>query len=132
MLDCVTKYSNTSGTYEAFFKFWDNRALKDFIIEPIEFSQSETIKECTIYQENSNELLRKIHGDILYIDPPYTVTQYASAYNVLETIALKDVPKIKGVGGKGIKVYVCQIIAIRKRLYMNLKICLDKLNLRIL
>ena len=100
LLDCVTKYSNTSGTYEAFFKFWDNRALKDFVIEPIEFNQSETIKECTIYQENSNDLLRKIHGDILYVDPPYTVTQYASAYNVLETIALKDVPKIKGVGGK--------------------------------
>lgn len=100
LLDCVTKYSNTSGTYEAFFKFWDNRALKDFVIEPIEFNQVDTIKECTIYQENSNDLLRKIQGDILYVDPPYTVTQYASAYNVLETIALKDYPKIKGVGGK--------------------------------
>lgn len=100
LLDSVTKCSNTSGTYEAFFKFWENRALRDFTIEPIEIHVSRDIKGNTIYKENSNALLRKIQGDILYIDPPYTVTQYASAYNILETISLQDTPYIKGVGGK--------------------------------
>lgn len=100
LLDSVTRYSNTSGTYEAYFKFWETRALKEFMIEPIEINKSEVLKGNVIYKENSNALLRKIQGDILYIDPPYTVTQYASAYNILETISLKDSPYIKGVGGK--------------------------------
>lgn len=100
LLDCVTKYSNTSGTYEAFFKFWDNRAIKPFVLEPIDFNCCDVINNSTFYNEDSNELLRKIEGDVLYIDPPYTVTQYASAYNILETIALCDEPSIKGVGGK--------------------------------
>ncbi|MGY0271554.1 Dam family site-specific DNA-(adenine-N6)-methyltransferase, partial [Limosilactobacillus fermentum] len=39
-------------------------------------------------------------GDIAYIDTPYTVTQYISAYHMLETIAKYDYPTIKGVGGK--------------------------------
>lgn len=100
LLDCVTRYSNTSGTYEAFFKFWDNRALKDFIIEPIDIINCQELKDNVIYNKNSNELIRELKGDILYLDPPYTVTQYASAYNILETIARNDQPLIKGVGGK--------------------------------
>lgn len=100
LLDSVTRYSNTSGTYEAFFKFWDNRSLKEFKIEPIEINECNYIKSCTIYRTDSNELIRNVSGDILYLDPPYTVTQYASAYNILETIALRDEPKIKGVAGK--------------------------------
>lgn len=100
LLECITKYSNTSGTYEAFLKFWDKRALKKFKLEPIGFKQCRIINTCTCYNENSNSLIRKIQGDILYLDPPYTVTQYASAYNILETIALCDEPIIKGIGGK--------------------------------
>lgn len=100
LLDCVTRYSNTSGTYEAFFKFWDNRALKEFKIEPIEITHCQNLRQNVVYNKNSNELIREVNGDILYLDPPYTVTQYASAYNILETIARNDKPLIKGVGGK--------------------------------
>lgn len=100
LIDCVTRYSNTSGTYEAFFKFWESRALKEFTIEPIEVSKCQLLRHHTIFNKNSNELIREVRGDILYLDPPYTVTQYASAYNILETIARNDKPAIKGVGGK--------------------------------
>lgn len=100
LLDSASRFSNTSGTFEAFFKFWDARALKKFVIEPIELNCVKNLQSSQIYNEQSNELIRKISGDILYIDPPYTVTQYASAYNILETIALQDEPEIKGVGGK--------------------------------
>lgn len=100
LLDCVTRYSNTSGTYEAFFKFWENRALKEFSIEPIGITTCQELKHCIVHNKNSNTLIREVSGDILYLDPPYTVTQYASAYNILETIARNDRPVIKGVGGK--------------------------------
>lgn len=100
LLDCVTRYSNTSGTYEAFFKFWESRALKEFTIEPIEIVNIQDLKKNFVYNQKSNDLIRSVSGDILYLDPPYTVTQYASAYNILETIARNDKPAIKGVAGK--------------------------------
>ena len=100
LLESVTKISNTSGTYEAFFKFWDSRAEKNFLIEPLELNCVEQLNENTILCEDVNKLVREISGDIAYIDPPYTVTQYVSAYHMLETIARYDSPAIKGVGGK--------------------------------
>lgn len=100
LLESVTRYSNTSGTYEAYFKFWDPRAEKRFVIEPLEIHETNCLKKNEIYNEDTNKLIRNISGDIAYIDPPYTVTQYVSAYHMLETIAKYDSPKITGVGGK--------------------------------
>lgn len=100
LLESVTRFSNTSGTYEAFFKFWDSRAINDFIIEPLAMNETDNTLKHTFYSEDTNQLVRKIEGDIAYIDPPYTVTQYVSAYHFLETLAKYDAPKIKGVGGK--------------------------------
>lgn len=101
LLESITKVSNTSGTYEAFFKFWESRALIPFSISPLEFfNTEEDIFLNEIYNKNTNELIREISGDIAYIDTPYTVTQYISAYHLLETVAKYDFPDIKGVGGK--------------------------------
>lgn len=100
LLESVTRYSNTSGTYEAFFKFWDSRAEKSFQIEPIDMNVVDNISENVIFSEDTNHLVRNIEGDIAYIDTPYTVTQYVSAYHLLETLARYDYPKITGVGGK--------------------------------
>lgn len=38
LLESVTKVSNTSGTYQAFFKFWESRAVKDFVLLPLYLS----------------------------------------------------------------------------------------------
>ncbi len=101
LLESVTRYSNTSGTFEAYFKFWDSRALKGFQITPLEMNNSLSVSDKNeVYQEDTNALVKKITGDIAYIDTPYTVTQYVSAYHMLETIAKYDFPEIKGVGGK--------------------------------
>ncbi len=83
LLESVTRFSNTSGTYEAFFKFWDSRAINEFIIEPLAMNETDNTLKHTFYSEDTNQLVRKIKGDIAYIDPPYTVTQYISAYHFL-------------------------------------------------
>lgn len=100
MMDSLTKVSNTSGTYEAFFKFWDSRAEKEFEIQPLEINEVNLYGTNTVYNRDTNELVREISGDIAYIDPPYTVTQYVSAYHMFETLTKYDAPAIKGVGGK--------------------------------
>ena len=100
LLESVTKISNTSGTYEAYFKFWETRAKKIFEIVPLELNNVDNLNENIVLCEDVNQLVRQISGDIAYIDPPYTVTQYVSAYHMLETIAKYDHPVISGVGGK--------------------------------
>ncbi|MBS1363539.1 MAG: Dam family site-specific DNA-(adenine-N6)-methyltransferase [Bacilli bacterium] len=100
LIESVMGVSNTTGTYEAYLKNWDNRTLKEFELQPINIRKTNKIFNNTIYNKDSNELLRKINGDVLYIDPPYTVTDYNSAYHVLESISKYDYPTIGGITGR--------------------------------
>lgn len=101
LLESVTKVSNTSGTYEAFFKFWESRANKSFVLEPLAIEYKDIFAaDNRCFNEDANKLARNIEGDILYIDTPYTITQYASAYHILETIARYDDPEIAGKTGR--------------------------------
>ena len=47
--------------------------------------------------ENANTLIKRLEGDIIYVDPPYNGRQYGSNYHVLETIARYDNPTVKGI-----------------------------------
>lgn len=100
LLESVLKVSNTSGTYQAFFKFWEARSLKIFKIEPLEMFGKDLYGSNQIYNKNTNVLVREIDGDIAYIDPPYTITQYTNSYHVLETIAKYDYPELFGKTGR--------------------------------
>lgn len=100
LLESVLKVSNTSGTYQAFFKFWEQRSLKRFVIEPLELCEKQLHGKNIVFNENTNKLLREISGDIAYIDPPYTITQYTNAYHILETITKYDSPSIFGKTGR--------------------------------
>ncbi len=104
LLESVLKVSNTSGTYQAYFKFWEQRSLKDFVLEPLEMREvagrGSLRRVNRIYSEDSNALVRRISGDIAYIDPPYTITQYANSYHLLETLACNDRPEIFGKTGR--------------------------------
>ena len=101
LLETVMGLSNTSGTYEAFLKKWDKRAFKDFELLPLEMKKCDKVDSTnTVYNEDANVLIRKISGDILYLDTPYTITNYDSAYHLLETISKYDMPSIKGKTGR--------------------------------
>lgn len=101
LLESILGVSNTSGTYQAFFKFWESRATKDLILKPLSLNVSDTVDSANhVYCEDANTLVRHISGDIVYLDPPYTVTQYANMYHVLETIARYDSPEVFGRTGR--------------------------------
>lgn len=100
LVESATKVANISGTFEAYFKFLDSRALAQLNIEPLTMNITSSLKSFESYDEDTNKLVRHIEGDIAYIDTPYTVTQYVSAYHLLETIVRYDNPSISGVGGK--------------------------------
>src|SRR5699024_4472667 len=101
LLESVMKVSNTSGTYEAYFSNWESRSFKELELLPLEMEQRTLYSQNNrAYSEDSNILAKKISGDIVYIDPPYTTTQYTSAYHLLETIAKGDAPLISGKTGR--------------------------------
>lgn len=100
LIESVMGVSNTTGTYEAFLKTWDRRALKQFILEPIVINNVKPLANNSVYNKDSNELIRAINGDILYIDPPYTITDYNAAYHLLESIAKYDYPQLNGITGR--------------------------------
>lgn len=97
IVETVPFYSNIGGTYGAFLKTWDKRALKRIKIlrKKPKTSKAQNI----VYNKESLELLKEISGDILYLDPPYNQRQYLPNYHLLETIAKYDYPTIKGVTG---------------------------------
>lgn len=96
LVNSIDKYANTASVYGAFLKHIKKSAQKDFQLEllpVIPGSVGET------YNEDINSLVRKIQGDVLYLDPPYNSRQYCSNYHVLETIARYDNPQLSGVTG---------------------------------
>lgn len=129
LLESVLKVSNTSGTYQAFFKFWEQRSLKELVIEPLELCEKELHGVNTVYNEDTNQLVRRISGDIAYIDPPYTITQYTNSYHILETITRYDAPGIFGKTGRR-KIVSCPDIPIAGWCSMSLRICSDRSILR--
>jgi adenine-specific DNA-methyltransferase len=97
LIEAVPFVSNISGTYGAYLKHWDRRALKP--LELVQLDVTTNNKSNKSFNKDGNILIKEIKGDILYIDPPYNSRQYLPNYHVLETIALYDFPDIYGVTG---------------------------------
>ena len=97
LLESADKVANTASVYGAFLKKIKKTAQKELILEPAIFEINSHSHE--VYNEDSNLLIKKIEGDILYLDPPYNHRRYNTNYHILETVALYDNPQIKGKTG---------------------------------
>jgi adenine-specific DNA-methyltransferase len=97
LIESADKVANTASVYGAYLKHIKKSASKELILEPAHFELND------VYKSDSNELIKKIEGDILYLDPPYNQRQYSANYHLLNTIALYDdfVP----IGKTGLREY---------------------------
>ena len=98
LLEAVSKVANVAGVYGAFLKKWDPRALKKLVLLPID-TEPYVDFLAEVYNGDVLNIIKKVSGDILYIDPPYTKNQYSVQYHLLETIARYDNPDLKGKTG---------------------------------
>lgn len=99
LLESASKVANIAGVYGAYLKIWDKRALKKMDFIPLTNIDSKNKNNLKSYNENILDLIEKVSGDIIYIDPPYTKNKYTTQYHLLETIAKNDDPIIKGITG---------------------------------
>ena len=97
LINSIDKYANTASVYGAFLKQIKKSAAKEFRLELLPVIDGN--KDCAVYNEGISSVIRKISGDILYLDPPYNARQYCANYHVLETIARYDSPELKGKTG---------------------------------
>ncbi|MCK9454583.1 MAG: DNA adenine methylase [Sulfurimonas sp.] len=95
LLESADKVANTASVYGAYLKHLKKSAQKELVLQSAHFELNDNPHE--VYKSDSNELIKKIQGDILYLDPPYNQRQYSANYHLLNTIALYDefVPKGK-------------------------------------
>lgn len=96
LINSIDKYANTASVYGAFLKHTKKSATKEFTLKLLPLVEGES---GVVYNENINDLIKKIHGDILYLDPPYNTRQYCTNYHVLESIAKYDNPILNGKTG---------------------------------
>jgi adenine-specific DNA-methyltransferase len=97
LLYAVDKIANTCGHYDAFFQ--DTKFDKSIELRAPAPSENLNDKNAC-YNENANQLVKRLSIDLVYIDPPYNSRQYCDAYHLLENIARWEKPKVSGVARK--------------------------------
>lgn len=100
LLEAMNRTSNVSGTYAAYLKTWDPRALKDLRLEIPKVTPGHGTYE--VHNSDAVELAGKIKSDVLYLDPPYNSRQYSSNYFLLDVVStgwFEEVPEVRGITG---------------------------------
>lgn len=95
LLESADKIANTASVYGAYLKKIKKSAAKELIITGADFIKTDGSHQ--VFHTDANQLIKKIKGDILYLDPPYNARQYGANYHLLNTIAQykKFIPKGK-------------------------------------
>ncbi|MDR1705487.1 MAG: Dam family site-specific DNA-(adenine-N6)-methyltransferase [Clostridiales bacterium] len=97
LLYAADKIANTCGHYDAFRQGVEFDKHLELSV-PIPANGLNAGNVC--YNEDANELVKRILADLVYIDPPYNSRQYCDAYHLLENIARWEKPSVSGVARK--------------------------------
>lgn len=113
LLYAMDKIANTVGHYDAYRK---NGSLdKELELFMLDLKSNINNKNNKIFNEDSNELVKNLKADVVYIDPPYNSRQYSDAYHLLENVATWEKQEVFGVAKKmkrnGIKSKYCSVSA---------------------
>ena len=92
----LDKIANTCGHYDAFRK---NVELSSSLVLSVP-SPNNDLKQNECFNCDTNELVKNIVSDVVYIDPPYNSRQYCDAYHLVENIARWEKPVVHGVAKK--------------------------------
>ena len=98
LIESADAVSNVTALYTAYLKNLVPKAQQSLVLEPAQFETTKNTHR--VYNENANDLIRKISGDILYADPPYIGRQYGGDYHLLGTIARYDNFVPAGITGR--------------------------------
>jgi adenine-specific DNA-methyltransferase len=115
LLQSVEKVANTASLYGAFLKTLKKTAQQKIMVLPLHYEPSKNKNE--VFNQDANELIKEIEGDILYLDPPYNHRQYGANYHILNTIALYDAFTPRGK--TGVREYVSSAYCKKTEVYKS-------------
>jgi len=97
LLHAADRVANTAATYVSYLKQFKKTALAEMEIKPLPPAPAGS---GAVRMEPAEDLVSRVEGDILYLDPPYNARHYGLYYHVLNLITLYD-PRMqpKGVTG---------------------------------
>ena len=93
----MDKIAKTCGHYDAYRKGGGFDTHLELYLPLVSVYNNENN---TCYNTDSNELVKEIYADLVYIDPPYNSRQYCDAYHLLENVARWEKPEVFGVARK--------------------------------
>lgn len=97
LLYAMDKIAVTCGHYDAYRKGADFDSSLELYVPLAEVNNNKN-NQC--YNEDANNLVKRIEADLVYIDPPYNSRQYCDAYHLLENVARWEKPEVFGVAKK--------------------------------
>lgn len=130
LIEAVPYVSNITGTYGAYLKHWDKRSLQNLTLEKKKSSDS---LACDAYNLECLDFAKEIFYkkvDVAYLDPPYNQRQYLPNYHILETIAMYDYPRIKGVTGMRNYAQQKSLFSQKKYVRFAFRTLLEQINAR--
>lgn len=94
LLEAVDRVANISGTYGAFLKKLQGSARQRLALRPPVLDTQGIAGK--VFNEDANDLVRRLPVDVLYLDPPYNGRQYAKNYHVIEILAELHTVELSG------------------------------------
>lgn len=85
VIETITIFSNTSATYQAFYKDYRANTLQPFRLIIPEIIEGDG--RYNVLQGDICNVINNVNSNILYLDPPYNWRQYDSNYHLLNTVA---------------------------------------------
>lgn len=97
LLYAMDKIAVTCGHYDAYRKGAEFSASLELSVPLAEINNN---ANNLCFNEDANNLVKRIDADLVYIDPPYNSRQYCDAYHLLENVARWEKPAVFGVARK--------------------------------
>lgn len=85
LIYAMDRLANTVGHYDAYRKSLD--CINPIILKIPKMEKKSINRNNIVLNMDSNEAIKNIKSDVLYLDPPYNSRQYCDAYHLLENIA---------------------------------------------
>lgn len=97
LLYAMDKIAMTCGHYDAYRKGAEFEVSLELCVPLAEVNNN---PKNVCFNEDANNLVKRIEADLVYIDPPYNSRQYCDAYHLLENVARWEKPQVYGVAKK--------------------------------
>lgn len=97
LIYAMDRIANTCGHYDS----WRRGVLFDrhLVLPMLNVPEKNNVRN-SCFNENANDLVKRITADLIYIDPPYNSRQYSDTYHLLENVACWEKPSVQGVARK--------------------------------